>query len=147
MQILSMTASAILREALAPSDLQSNAFDSLQHIRLSQTYRKADFRVLLPLRRHKIGGRGIAMRYRKISVELIVVADEADAVVGELNAALDRLDEIHTLFGGEIETVAFEHRGKQGRSALAHTIAAGETVTGAIKTAHHGMKAVLRAVI
>ena len=29
------------------------------------------------------------MRYKKISVEAIVVADEAEAVVAELNAALD----------------------------------------------------------
>jgi hypothetical protein len=31
------------------------------------------------------------MLYKKMSVELIVVADEADAVAAELNAALDRL--------------------------------------------------------
>ena len=42
------------------------------------------------------------MLYRKINIELIVVADEAEAVVGELNAALDRVDERHTLFGGGI---------------------------------------------
>jgi hypothetical protein len=30
---------------------------------------------------------------KKINVELIVVADRADAVVGELNAALDRLED------------------------------------------------------
>ena len=47
------------------------------------------------------------MLYKKINVELIVVADEADAVVAELNAALDRLEERQTLFGGGIETVAF----------------------------------------
>jgi hypothetical protein len=29
------------------------------------------------------------MRYKKISVEVIVVADEDEAVVAELNAALD----------------------------------------------------------
>ena len=46
------------------------------------------------------------MRYTKINLELIVVADEAEAVVGELNAALDRMDEKHTLFGGGIETAA-----------------------------------------
>jgi hypothetical protein len=84
------------------------------------------------------------MRYKRISVELIVVADEADAVVGKLNSALDQLEEDHTLFGGGIETVAFEHRGKRGRSALGHTIAAGET---AIRSAHHGMKVALRALV
>jgi hypothetical protein len=48
-----------------------------------------------------------------------------------LNAALDRLEERHTLFGGGIETVAFEHTGTRKRSALAHTMAAGETAEGA----------------
>ena len=87
------------------------------------------------------------MLYKKISVEVIVVADEAEAVVAELNVALDRLDESHTLFGGEIEAVAFEHPGKRRKSALAHTIAAGGTVAGALKTARAGMTVALRAVI
>ena len=68
------------------------------------------------------------MLYKKINVELIVVADEAEAVTVELNAALDRLEERHTLFGGGIEVVAFEHSGTRRKSALAHTMAAGETV-------------------
>jgi hypothetical protein len=87
------------------------------------------------------------MLYKKISVEVIVVANEAEAVVAELNAALDRLEESHTLFGGEIETVDFEHPGKRRRSALAHTIAAGETVAAALKIARDGMTVALRAVI
>jgi hypothetical protein len=87
------------------------------------------------------------MRYKKISVEVIVIADEAETVVAELNAALDRLEESHTLFGGEIETAAFEHPAKRRRSALGHTIAAGETAVGALKTARNGMKVALRAVI
>ena len=87
------------------------------------------------------------MLYKKISVEVIVVADEAEAVVAELNAALDRLEESHTLFGGDIEIVAFEHPGKRRRSALAHAIAAGATVAGALKTARDGMTVALRAVI
>ncbi|WP_353072559.1 hypothetical protein [Tunturiibacter gelidiferens] len=87
------------------------------------------------------------MLYKKISVEVIVVADEAEAVVAELNAALDGLEASHTLFGGGIETVAFEHPGKRRRSALAHTIAAGETVADALKTARAGMTVALRAVI
>ena len=70
------------------------------------------------------------MLYKKINIELVVVADEAEAVVAELNNALDRLEEKHTLFGGGIETVAFKHRGTRKRSALAHTMAAGETVVG-----------------
>jgi hypothetical protein len=87
------------------------------------------------------------MLYKKINVELIVVADEAEAVVAGLNAALDRLEESHTLFGGEIETVAFKHPGKRKRSALAHTMAAGETVADAVRTARHGVTIALRAVI
>jgi hypothetical protein len=87
------------------------------------------------------------MLYKKINLELIVVADEADAVVAELNAALDRMEEMHTLFGGGIETVAFEHSGTRKRSALAHTIAAGETVAGALKTARKSVNVALRAVI
>jgi hypothetical protein len=87
------------------------------------------------------------MLYKKISVEVIVVADEAEAVVAELNAALDRLEQSHTLFGGGIEAVAFEHPGKRRRSALAHTITAGGTVVGALKTARNGMAVALRAVI
>ena len=87
------------------------------------------------------------MLYKKINVELIVIADEADAVVAELNVALDRLEERHTLFGGEIEAVAFEHSGTVRRSALAHTIAAGETVAVAVKTARESVAAALRLVI
>ena len=87
------------------------------------------------------------MLYKKINVELIVVADEADAVIAELNTALDRLEQKHTLFGGEIETVAFEHRGPRKRSALAHTMAAGETVAAAVRVARESVTVALRAVI
>ena len=87
------------------------------------------------------------MLYKKINVELIVVADEADAVVAELNTALDRLEEKHTLFGGGIETVAFEHRGTRRKSALAHTLSAGETVADALRTARESVNVALRAVI
>ena len=87
------------------------------------------------------------MQYKKINIELIVVADEAEAVVEDLNATLDRLEEKHTLFGGGIETVAIEHPGTRKRSALAHTMAAGEAVAGAVKTARKSMTVALRAVI
>ena len=87
------------------------------------------------------------MLYKKINVELIVVADEAEAVVAELNATLDRLEEGHTLFGGGIETVSIEHPGTRKRSALAHTMAAGETVAGALRTARESVTVALRAVI
>ncbi len=87
------------------------------------------------------------MLYKKINVELMVVADEADAVVAELNAALDRMEERHTIFGGEIETVAFEHSGTGKRSALVHTVAASEMVAGAVSAARKSVNVALRAVI
>jgi hypothetical protein len=87
------------------------------------------------------------MLYKKINVELIVIADEAEAVITELNAALDRLEETHTLFGGETETVDFEHPRLRKRSALAHTIAAGETVAVALRTARRSVAVALRAVV
>jgi hypothetical protein len=90
---------------------------------------------------------GVQMLYKKINLELIVIADEADAVVAELDAALDRLEERHTLFGGGIDTVAFEHSGKRRRSALAHTMAAGETVAVALRAARKSVNVALRAVI
>ena len=39
------------------------------------------------------------MLYKKINVELVVPADEAEAVVAALNSSLDRLDEKPNLFG------------------------------------------------
>jgi hypothetical protein len=87
------------------------------------------------------------MLYKKINVELIVVADEADAVVADLNTALDRLEQKHTLFGGDIETVAFEHPGPRKRSALAHTLAAAETVADSVRVARQSVTVALRAVI
>ena len=87
------------------------------------------------------------MLYKRINVELIVVADEAETVVAELEAALDRLEEKQTIFGGGIETVAFEHLGIRKRSALAHTIAAAGTATVALRTARKSVAVALRAVI
>jgi hypothetical protein len=87
------------------------------------------------------------MLYKKINVELIVIADEGEAVVAQLNGALDRLEESHTLFGGAIETVAFKHPGTQRGSALAHTLAAGKTVAVAVRAARESMTVALRAVI
>ena len=86
------------------------------------------------------------MLYKKINVELIVVADEAEAVVAELNAALDRLEERHTLFGGGMETVAFQHPGTRKRSALEHTLAAGETAAVALNAARESVTVALRGV-
>jgi len=64
------------------------------------------------------------MVYRKINIELIVIEDEAEAVVEKLNEALDRLEDGHTIFGGDIETFAVEEPGTPRKSALTHTIAA-----------------------
>lgn len=87
------------------------------------------------------------MLYKKINLELIVAADEAQQVVAALNSSLDQLDEKYALFGGEIETVAFEHRGTRKRSALAHTLAAGESVADALRTARKSVYVALRAVV
>ena len=75
------------------------------------------------------------MGYQKINVELIVFSDEADAVVEELNSAIDRLDETHTIFGGGIEAIPVDHSGARRKSALRHTRDAGDTATSAVKLA------------
>jgi hypothetical protein len=87
------------------------------------------------------------MLYKKINVELIVLADEADEVSAGLNAALDGLEEKYTLFGGGIETAPVLHHGERKRSALRHTMAAGETVAGAVRTARDSLSGALRTVI
>ena len=87
------------------------------------------------------------MLYKKINVDLIVPADEAEAVIAVLNTSLDVLEAKQTLFGGGIEAVDVEHRGTRKRSALGHTLAASETVTGAVKIAHGHVKLALRAII
>jgi hypothetical protein len=87
------------------------------------------------------------MRYKKITVELVVDADEADVVVSQLYGALDRLEESHIIFGGDIETAAFNHPGKRRRSALGHTLAAGGTVAVALKSTGRHIGNAVRAVI
>jgi hypothetical protein len=87
------------------------------------------------------------MNYRKINMELIVIEDEAEAVVEQLNAALDRLEEQHAIFGGEIETAAIEHPGTRRRSAFTHTRAAGETAASAVRMAGEKVVDALRKVI
>lgn len=77
----------------------------------------------------------MGMAYRRINVELIVFAEDADAVVAELNSVLDRLEGTHTLFGGGIEVGEVEHSGTAKKSALKHTVAAAGTAAGAIKSA------------
>jgi hypothetical protein len=87
------------------------------------------------------------MLYRKIELELIVEEGDAEAVVEELNAALDRLEGEHTIFGGEIETVAVEEPGTQRRSALMHTKAGVETAVDAVKMAGEKVANAFRKVI
>ena len=87
------------------------------------------------------------MLYKRINIELIVIADEAETVESELKAALDRLEEKHTLFGGEIESVAFEHMGIRKKSALAHTMDAAGMAAAAVRNARKSVAVALRAVI
>jgi hypothetical protein len=75
------------------------------------------------------------MDYRKINVEIVVFADEADAVVAELNSAIDRLEDKYTIFGGDIEAVPVEKSGTRRKSALTHTLAAGDSAVAALKLA------------
>lgn len=75
------------------------------------------------------------MEYRKINLELIVFADEADAVVAELTSAIDRIEESHAIFGGEMETVAVDKSGARRKSALRHTLAAGGAAVAAVRLA------------
>lgn len=87
------------------------------------------------------------MRYKKINVELIVQAEDADAVVAELNSSFDSLEETYAIFGGEIEIVPVEHEERRKRSALKHTIAASESVADAVRKARVHVAAALRAVV
>ena len=75
------------------------------------------------------------MVYRKINVELIVFADEADSVVAELNSALDRMEKTHEIFGGGIEMATVKLSGTRRKSALTHTLAAGGKAVAAVKLA------------
>ena len=87
------------------------------------------------------------MVYRKISVELVVFADEADAVVAKLNSVIDRLEEAHTIFGGDVESIAVEKSGTRRKSALMHTLAAGDTALGAVKLAGQKISGAYRKVV
>jgi hypothetical protein len=89
----------------------------------------------------------MTMLYKKINLELIVAADEANAVIAELNAALDRMEERYTLCGGGTETVLIEHSGSRRKSALSHTLAAGKTAVGAVRIARERVTAALHLVV
>ncbi len=90
---------------------------------------------------------GIQMAYKRINLELIVFADAAEAMVVELNAALDKLEERHTIFGGGIEVVSVEHSEARKKSALMHTRAAGETAAGALRVAGEKVAGALREIV
>jgi hypothetical protein len=75
------------------------------------------------------------MGYQKINIELVVFSDDADAVVAELNSAIDRLEEAYAIFGGGIETVPAAHSGTRRKSVLRHTLDAGNAATSAVKSA------------
>jgi hypothetical protein len=85
--------------------------------------------------------------YKKINLELIVVADEAESVIAELNVTLDGMEEKHLIFGGGIECISVEHHGTRKKSALMHTRAAGETAVDALKTAGEKMAGALKQII
>jgi len=83
---------------------------------------------------------------RKKIVQLLT-GDYGYRLFKEHRRDLAGLEEKHTLFGGGIETVAFENRGIRKRSALAHTMAAAGTAAAAVRTARKSVAVALRAVI
>lgn len=87
------------------------------------------------------------MRYRKLNIELVVFEDEADSVVAELNAAIDRVEEAHEIFGGDIEVAAVEKSGTRRKTALMHAVAAGGTAVAAVKLAGDKISGACRKVI
>jgi hypothetical protein len=87
------------------------------------------------------------MLYKKINLELIVPADEADDVIVELGTALDRMEDRYTLFGGGTDTVLIEHSGARRKTALSHTISAGKTALAAVKSARGHVTSALHRVI
>lgn len=87
------------------------------------------------------------MRYKKLNVEMIVQAEDADAIAVELNLSLDVLEEKYAIFGGEIEIVPAEHEERRKRSALRDTLAASESVADAVRKARGHVAAALRAVV
>jgi hypothetical protein len=84
------------------------------------------------------------MIYKKINLELIAVAEEAESVIAELNATLDRLEETRMIFGGGIDCVPVEHHETRKKSALTHAHAAGESAIGALRAAGEKMAGALK---
>ena len=87
------------------------------------------------------------MQYKKINLELIVPAHESESMVYELNSALDQMEERYEIYGGDTEVSAIEHSGTRRKSALSHTLAAGQTAVSAVRTARKRVKSALHFVI
>ena len=87
------------------------------------------------------------MEYRRINLELIVFAEEASAVVAELNSAIDRMEDTHAIFGGEIEVVPVRKSGVRRKSALTHTLSAATTAIAAMRLAGDKVAGAYRKVI
>jgi len=87
------------------------------------------------------------MFYKKITLELIVPADEAGGVICELGLALDGMEERYNLFGGGTEILLIEHSGVRRKTALSHTVAAGKTADAAVKMARERVTTALHLVI
>jgi hypothetical protein len=87
------------------------------------------------------------MFYKKINLELIVPADQADGVIAELGTSLDRMEDRYALFGGGTETVLIEHSGSRRKSVLSHTLSAGKIALGAVKMARERVTSAMHLVI
>jgi hypothetical protein len=87
------------------------------------------------------------MAYRKITVELVVFAEEADSIVTDLNSAIDRLEDTYTIFGGGIAVSTVQHGGTRRKSALMHTLAAADTAAAAFKLAGEKVVAASKKII
>ena len=75
------------------------------------------------------------MQYQKLTLEIVVFPEDAEAAIAALNSAIDRIEETRPVFGGEIETTPIEHSGTRRKSALRHAVDAGNTAASAVKSA------------
>jgi hypothetical protein len=75
------------------------------------------------------------MEYQKITLELVVFPEDVESVISQLNSSVDRLEETHEIFGGAIETAPVTHSGTRRKSALRHTLDAGNTAASGLKVA------------
>jgi hypothetical protein len=87
------------------------------------------------------------VKYQKLTVEMVVFPEDAEAVIAALNSAIDRIEETRTVFGGEIETTPIEHSGTRRKSALRHAVDAGNTAISGVRLAAHNVTAAYRKVI